>query len=96
MYLNVHNQLTLLHDLLDEQRTLKIDSTNEYKHIKKLVQTIIKNDNMNEELLTVLPEIYYYGMKGERALSVTEHIEQNICNIEKWLVLINRTKQQIS
>ncbi|MEI3613491.1 YtzH-like family protein [Pseudogracilibacillus sp. SO30301A] len=95
MYLTVHNQLTLLHDLLDEQATFKTVSMNEYKQIKKLVQTISAHKNMDSDLQTVLPEIYYYGIKGEVAHSLTDHIEENIGNIKKWLETINQTKVNI-
>jgi len=96
MYLTVHNQLTLLHDLLDEQMTFKTVSTEEYRQIKKLVQTMICNKEIDSELLTVLPEIYYYGIKGEIAHSFTDHIDENEMNIQKWLDTINRTKMNIS
>ncbi|MBO1003286.1 YtzH-like family protein [Pseudogracilibacillus auburnensis] len=96
MYLTVHNQLTLLHDLLDEQVTFKTVSMNEYRQIKKLVQTMIANKEMDGELLTVLPEIYYYGIKGEIAHSFSDHISENENNIQKWLETINRTKTNIS
>lgn len=92
----MQNQLTLLHDLLDEQVTFKSVSMNEYRQIKKLVQTIISNEEMDSHLLTVLPEIYYYGLKGEAAQSYSDHIEENISNIQKWLDAINRTKSIIS
>lgn len=96
MYLTVHNQLTLLYDLLDEQMTFKTVSTEEYRQIKKLVQTMICNKEIDSELLTVLPEIYYYGIKGEIAHSFTDHIDENEMNIQKWLDTINRTKMNIS
>ncbi|HLR70634.1 MAG TPA: YtzH-like family protein [Pseudogracilibacillus sp.] len=96
MYLTVHNQLTLLHDLLDEQVKLRAVSMEEYKQIKKLVQTIISNKDMDSELLTILPEIYHYGLKGEVAYSDDDHIEAYENKIEQWLEMINRTKMNIS
>src|SRR5690625_6835348 len=90
MYLSIQNQLMLLHDLLDEQIKYKKVNINEYKQIKKLVQAIITNRHVNAELLTVLPEIYYYGMKGENAQSSLNHIIENEHKIRKWLNLINR------
>jgi|GEM_PF-1604942 len=95
MYLTVHNQLTLLHDLLDEQVTFQTVSMEEYQQIKKLVQHIISNKDMDSELLKVLPEIYYYGIKGEIAHSISEHIQENKRNIEKWLEAINKSKLNI-
>jgi hypothetical protein len=96
MYLTVHNQLTLLHDLLDEQVTYKTVSMNEYRQIKKLVQAMIANKGMDHALVSVLPEIYYYGIKGEIAHSFDEHITENENNIEKWLETINKTKYNIA
>lgn len=92
MYLTVHNQLTLLHDLLDEQVTYKTVSTNEYRQIKKLVQAMIANKEIDNELQTILPEIYYFGIKGEDAYSLQEHITENENNIQKWLHTIKQTK----
>jgi len=96
MYLTVHNQLTLLHDLLDEQATYRSVSFNEYRQIKRLVQSMIANKIMDQDLLTVLPEIYYYGIKGENAFSQEDHIIENEANIRKWVQTIHRAKLKIS
>ena len=53
MYLTVHNQLTLLHDLLDEQVKYKTVSMEEYKQIKKLVQTIISNNYSTIQIVQI-------------------------------------------
>lgn len=96
MYLTIQNQLTLLHDLLDEQMTLKNVSHYEYRQIKRLVQAIILHKEMDRELLTVLPEIYYYSLQGEKSVAVDEHVEAYERKIKKWLTLINETKRHIS
>jgi len=96
MYLTVHNQLTLLHDLLDEQATYQSVTFNEYRQIKRLVQAMIANKTMDQDLLTVLPEIYYYGIKGERSYSPIDHIIENEANIRKWVKTIHRAKLNIS
>jgi len=95
MYLTVQNQLTLLHDLLDEQVIYKTVSLNEYQQIKKLVQTMIANPNMDSDLLNILPEIYYYGMKGENAYSLQDHIIDHESRIEQWLETILQTKTRM-
>lgn len=93
MTLTVHNQLTLLHDLLDEQIADKTGSIAEYRQIKRLVQTMIaKNHVTNEQLLNLLPEIYNYGRMGEIAQCLTDHITSNEENIEIWKAAINDTK----
>lgn len=92
MHLSIQNQLTLLHDLLDEQITYKKVSIDEYKQIKKLVQSIITNRDVEGELLNILPEIYYYGIKGENAQSYFAHITENEQKIKRWLRMINQVK----
>lgn len=96
MYLSVQNQLTLLHDLLDDHVTYKTVSFDEYKQIKKLVQAIVANGKVKGELQSVLPEIYYYGIKGERAQSLFAHINENEHKIKQWLLKINRMKLNMS
>jgi|SRR5690625_4530014 len=96
MCLTIHNQLTLLHDLLDEQLLLKTVSEGEYQQIKKLVQTIIKDKTVSKELHAILPEIYSYGIKGERVSSLDEHINEHELEIKYWKQQINETKHSIS
>lgn len=91
MTLTVHNQLTLLHDLLDEQMADNSGSIAEYQQIKRLVQSMMaKNAISDEQLLQLLPEIYNYGRQGEIAQSLPEHIESNKENIENWKSVIQQ------
>lgn len=92
MCLTIHNQLTLLHDLLDDQLTYNTVSMDEYRQIKKLVQSMIVQRQVGQELLSILPEIYYFGIKGENAHSFSAHIHENKQKIKYWLHLINQTK----
>lgn len=93
MYLTVHNQLTLLHDLLDEQIVYQTVSTNEYRQIKRLIQSMIVNDQIDNNLSAILPEIYYFSIRGETAHSYKDHINENLTNIRSWISTINETKQ---
>ena len=92
MYLTLNNQLTLLHDLLDEQLIYKTVTGEEYKRIKSLVQSMMANDQFDAKFLSLLPQIYYYGIKGENVHSYLDHINENEANIEQWIQAINETK----
>lgn len=92
MTLTVNNQLTLLHDILDEQIADSSGSIAEYQQIKRLVQAMISKNNItDEQLLQLLPEIYNYGLQGEIAQSLPEHITTNKDNIENWKSAIQQT-----
>jgi len=90
--LTVHNQLTLLHDLLDEHVSHNNGSVAEYQQIKRLVQSLIANNQVsNDQLLQLLPEIYNYGLQGEVVQSLPDHITDNKENIETWKNIIQQT-----
>ena len=96
MYLTVQNQLHLLYDLLREHQKKEAVSNQDYIHIKKLVQSIIAEEKVNDELLGILPEIYYYSIKGEHACSLYTHIEDYEQKINNWLLLIQEVKFNLS
>lgn len=91
MTLTVQNQLTLLHDILDEQIADSSGSIAECQQIKRLVQAMIAKKTINDEqLLQLLPEIYNYGRQGEIAQSLSEHIDSNRENIANWKTVIQQ------
>ena len=92
MTLNVTNQLTLLYDLLDEQKLESSGNVSEYQQIKRLVKSMMANNSItDEQLLELLPEIYNYGKQGENAQNVPEHITANGQNIDTWIRAIQQT-----
>ena len=92
MCLTLRNQLTLLHDLLYEQITYNTVHLYEYKQIKKIIQQLMKQQTLNRELHQILPEIYYFGIKGELASSTTDHVKINEQKLLTWLQIIEHAK----
>ena len=80
MTLSVNNQLTLLYDILDEQQADCCASVSEYEQIIRLVESMVRNNSIsNEQLLSLLPEIYHYGRQGVSAqnMQITlQHIKK--------------------
>ncbi|MGY0694748.1 YtzH-like family protein [Virgibacillus sp. FSP13] len=92
MTLTVHDQLTLLHDILGEHTEDCSGEVSEYQQIKRLVQAMMaKNSITDDQLLQLLPEIYNYGRQGEIAQNSPEHITANKNNIENWMSAITNT-----
>ncbi|GAA5416391.1 hypothetical protein Pryu01_01425 [Paraliobacillus ryukyuensis] len=86
MTLNAYNQLNLLADLLSEQAEDCCGSVAEYQQIKRLVQSLMANEAVDDQyLMQVLPEIYNYGRQGEIAQNLEQHIQSNQTNITNWL-----------
>ncbi|AIF43158.1 YtzH-like family protein [Virgibacillus sp. SK37] len=93
MTLTVQNQITLLYDLLDEHSGEHLGNISEYQQIRRLVKSLLANQEIsNDQLVQLLPEIYNYGLQGESASSVTEHISANKQNIENWVNVLEQTR----
>lgn len=85
MTLTLNNQLKLLYDLLDEHLIYKSGDIAEFTQIKKLVQAIMTSKIEEQtDLLQYLPEIYHYGIEGEKVQCDKEHILSNKNNILLW------------
>ncbi|WP_430784687.1 YtzH-like family protein [Virgibacillus flavescens] len=90
--LTVNDQLTVLHDILTEQSEEHCAEIAEYKQIKRIIQTLMAKDSISDEqLLSLLPEIYNYGIQGENAQNLEEHVATNKSNIETWTTYINQS-----
>ncbi|MFZ3579817.1 YtzH-like family protein [Virgibacillus sp. DJP39] len=93
--LTVNDQLMVLHDILTEQSEDCCADVNEYKQIKRIIQTLMAKDSISDEqLLALLPQIYNYGIQGEQAQNLEEHITTNKTNIDTWTDYINTTNLQ--
>ncbi|MGJ9459720.1 YtzH-like family protein [Oceanobacillus sp. CF4.6] len=91
MTLNVNNQLTLLLDILDEQQSGSSASVSEYQQIERLIKSMMANHSItDEQLLSLLPDIYNYGRQGESAQSQPEHIALNKTNLDNWISAIQQ------
>lgn len=93
MVLNVFSQLNILSELLNQHLSNNTGSIEEYQQIKRIVQEIsTKNNFTDEELLQFLPELYHYGLQGEIAQSLQEHVSTNKQNLISWTNAINEIK----
>ncbi|UFT98150.1 YtzH-like family protein [Radiobacillus kanasensis] len=92
MSLTVQDQLRVLQDLLSEHCEECCGRISECQQIKRIVQSVMANESIdNEELLQLLPEIYNYGRQGEIAQNLDEHITTNQENLQNWVHTIQLT-----
>ncbi|MRH42809.1 hypothetical protein GH741_08940 [Aquibacillus halophilus] len=95
MSLNIYDQMVLLQDILGEQSEDCCGSVAECQQIKRIVQSMMVKETIdNQELLQLLPEIYNYGRQGELVQNLDEHITTNQENLKNWVSIIENTSTQ--
>jgi len=92
MPLNINNQLTLLHDILDEQTEDCCGSVAEYQQMNRLIKSMMANNSItSEDLKEMLPAIYDYCKQGENTKNAEEHITANKQSLKQWIGTIRNT-----
>lgn len=95
MCLTYTNQLQLLHDLLDEHLTYQSAYMYEYEQLKKLIQSIMNHEMIDEPLQTILPEIYAYSFHGVHTHVDKQYIQVHEHRMKQWLTIILSTKEKL-
>lgn len=89
----VRDQLNKLYQLLASHQVNHTATISDYQQIKRIVQSLTANEQIHhEQLSTIFPEIYHYGLQGESVPNLKEHIETNYDSIEKWMETIDTAR----
>lgn len=91
MPLNYTHQMELLRDLLEDHQLDCCGSVSEYEQIERVVQSLLANDNVNQEIKAILEQIYVYGQKGKNTNNSTSHIEMHQNQLSQWVEEIDQT-----
>eukprot|EP01080_Neovahlkampfia_damariscottae_P011595 gene11595-4838_t len=70
-----------LHDLYDEVSSFKVDSTKRIRILEKLVETIDKNDDLNEQLKVVEKNLDFENENKEEIEEKEKKYNNNICGV---------------
>lgn len=96
MPLNVHHQLALLHDILNEQTAYYNGTESEYQQISRLVQSMMTDPSLTDnELKNILPALYDYCSQGEHSSNSEAHITRHQDNLNEWMQTIEKSMQQM-
>ena len=85
MPLSHEHQITLLKDILNNQQTDCCGSVAEYEQVERLVKSLMVNMNINDDIKTVLTEIYNYSQTGINTNNSEDHITTNQNNLSQWV-----------
>lgn len=90
MPLNDQDQVNLLKDILSNHQTDCCGSVAECEQLERLVKSLLMNDNINNDVKTVLQEVYNYSQDGIQTSDINQHIETNQGRLSAWVNDINQ------
>lgn len=85
MPLSHENQLNLLKDILHNQNTDSYGSVAECEQVERLVKSLMINADIDQNVKTILKEIYEYSQVGIGSSDLEAHITSHQDNLSQWV-----------
>ncbi|MBO9130877.1 YtzH-like family protein [Bacillus sp. 165] len=85
MPLNHEHQMEILKDILTNHQTDCCGTVSEYEQLERLIKSLMTNDNVNNEMKNMLPDMYSYSQSGKNASDLDQHITSHQDELSNWL-----------
>jgi hypothetical protein len=85
MPLSHQDQVTLLKDILNNHQTDCCGSVAECEQLERLVKSLMVNSEIDQNVKSILQEVYYYSQDGAHTADLDQHILTNQGNLSQWV-----------
>jgi hypothetical protein len=75
----------LLKDILSNHQTDCCGSVAECEQLERLVKSLMVNTEVNQNVKSILQEVYQYSQHGAQTADLDEHITSNQENLSTWV-----------
>jgi hypothetical protein len=90
MPLNHQDQVTLLKDILSNHQTDCCGSVSECEQLERLVKSLMVNTQIDQNVKSILEEVYDYSQRGAQTPDLDQHILSNQENLSQWVSNIDQ------
>jgi hypothetical protein len=90
MPISNQDQLNLLTDILNNHQSDCCGSVSECEQLERLVKSLIANSRINNNVKTILEQVYSYSQDGINSSNLDQHIETNQQSLSNWVEEINQ------
>jgi hypothetical protein len=90
MPLNHQDQVMLLKDILSNHQTDCCGSVSECEQLERLVKSLMVNTEIDQNVKSILEEVYSYSQRGAQTADLDQHILSNQDNLSQWVSNIDQ------
>ncbi|MCQ6278408.1 YtzH-like family protein [Bacillus sp. EB600] len=90
MPLGHQDQVTLLKDILSNHQTDCCGSVSECEQLERLVKSLMVNTQVDQNVKSILEEVYNYSQHGAQTTDLDQHILSNQDNLSQWVTNIDQ------
>ncbi|WP_088043158.1 YtzH-like family protein [Bacillus sp. EAC] len=85
MPLNHEHQLTILRDILMNHQSDCCGTVSECEQLERLVQSLLTNDQVTDDVKSMLNDVYYYSQSGKYSSDLDQHITSHQNQLSQWV-----------
>lgn len=85
MPLSHQDQVTLLKDILSNHQNDCCGSVSECEQVERLVKSLMVNTQLDQNVKSILQDVYDYGQHGAQTANLDHHIQSNQQNLSSWV-----------
>ncbi|WP_088013564.1 YtzH-like family protein [Gottfriedia acidiceleris] len=89
MPLNHEHQLTILRDILMNHQSDCCGTVSECEQLERLVQSLLTNDQITDDVKSMLNDVYYYSQSGKYSSDLDQHITNHQNQLSQWVTDFN-------
>lgn len=94
MPLDVHQRLRILSDILRSHQLDCCGTVSEYEQAGRIAQTLLNEDNFQEDIRNTFSSIQAYTEKGARHNSSEQHILENQTYLGEWVQALDHLSHE--
>lgn len=83
--LQTQDQVSLLKDILNNHQTDCCGSVAECEQLERLVKSLMVNTQIDQNVKSILQEVYDYSQNGTYTADLDQHILSNQDNLSQWV-----------
>ncbi|MDF2854456.1 MAG: hypothetical protein K0Q87_307 [Neobacillus sp.] len=83
--LQTQDQVSLLKDILNNHQTDCCGSVAECEQLERLVKSLMVNTQIDQNVKSILQEVYDYSQSGTYTADLDQHILSNQDNLSQWV-----------
>lgn len=85
MSITYEHQVHLLKDLLSNHLTDFCGTKSEYEQINRLIQSLVNNNQLEQQTKQLLKDINKYSEHGLQATNIYHHIQDHQQQLSQWI-----------
>jgi predicted Zn-dependent peptidase len=79
------DQVSLLKDILSEHQSECCGTVAECEQLERVIKSLMVNSNTNQNVKSVLEDVYFYSQSGKNSASLDIHIEAHQDQLSQWI-----------